>query len=155
MTRERAIRILKGDTLYNSRELEEAKEMAIRALEVDEAYQLEYEKTTPDVNINPDECIDSCIDKAEDCISRESVLELIYDYKEKYSENRKEYPINYGTLLAMCRWVRELPSVHSQNDKLEKIKQIIGDWNDFIEGKKNGYGANVYMRRIKEVIHEN
>ena len=45
MTRERAIRILKGDTLYNSRELKKAKEMAIRALEVDEAYQLEYEKT--------------------------------------------------------------------------------------------------------------
>ena len=46
MTREEAIRILKGDTLFNSREEQEAKEMAISSLEVDEAYQLEYEVST-------------------------------------------------------------------------------------------------------------
>lgn len=46
-----------------------------------------------------------------DLISRAEVLKLIYDYKENHSENRKEYPINYGTLIDMIRWVRNLPSV--------------------------------------------
>ena len=33
MTKEQAIRVLKGDTLYNSRELKAAKEIAIDAIE--------------------------------------------------------------------------------------------------------------------------
>ena len=41
MTREYAIRILKGDTLYNSRELKEAKEMAIKALEQEPKTKIE------------------------------------------------------------------------------------------------------------------
>ena len=43
MERKEAIRILKGDTLFNSREKREALDMAISSLETDEAYQLEYE----------------------------------------------------------------------------------------------------------------
>ena len=52
-----------------------------------------------------------------DLISRTEVLKLIYEYKEKHSENRNEYPINYGTLLDMIRWVRELPSVTPQEPR--------------------------------------
>ena len=46
MERKEAIRILKGDTLFNSREKREALDMAISSLETDEAYQLEYEKSS-------------------------------------------------------------------------------------------------------------
>ena len=53
-------------------------------------------------------------DLAVDCISRESVLKLIYDYKENHSNDREHYPINYGTLLDMIRWVCKLPSVTPQ-----------------------------------------
>lgn len=49
-----------------------------------------------------------------DCISREKVLKLIYDYKENHSNDREHYPINYGTLIDMIRWVRNLPSVTPQ-----------------------------------------
>lgn len=52
-----------------------------------------------------------------DCISRAEVLKLIYDYKENHSENRNEYPINYGTLLDIIRWVINLPSVTPQEPK--------------------------------------
>lgn len=52
-----------------------------------------------------------------DCISRESVLKLIYDYKENHSNDREHYPINYGTLLDMIRWVCNLPSVTPQEPK--------------------------------------
>lgn len=52
-----------------------------------------------------------------DCISRESVLKLIYDYKENHSSDREHYPINYGTLLDMIRWVYNLPSVTPQPRK--------------------------------------
>lgn len=56
-------------------------------------------------------------DLAVDCISRESVLKLIYDYKENHSNDREHYPINYGTLLDMIRWVRKLPSITPQPRK--------------------------------------
>ena len=52
-----------------------------------------------------------------DAISRKDVLKLIYDYKENHSENREEYPINYGTLIDMIRWVRNLPPVTPQEPK--------------------------------------
>lgn len=55
-----------------------------------------------------------------DLISRAEVLKLIYDYKENHSENRKEYPINYGTLIDMIRWVRNLPSVTPQEPFINK-----------------------------------
>ena len=55
-------------------------------------------------------------DIVDDAISRKDVLKLIYDYKEKHSENREEHPINYGTLLDMIRWVLALPSVTPQTD---------------------------------------
>lgn len=42
---------------------------------------------------------------------RQSVLKIIYDYKEKHSENRKDFPINYGLLLNFIREIRELPSI--------------------------------------------
>ena len=48
-------------------------------------------------------------DKSSDnTVDREDVLALIYDYKEKHSNDRAKYPINYGTLLDMIRWIRGL-----------------------------------------------
>ena len=46
-----------------------------------------------------------------DLVRREDVLKLIYDLKERYTNDSKAHPINYGTLLDMCRLVRKLPSV--------------------------------------------
>ena len=63
-------------------------------------------------------------DLADDCISRESVLKLIYDYKENHSNDREHYPINYGTLLDMIRWVRNLPSVTPQEPRKGHWKDI-------------------------------
>ena len=46
-----------------------------------------------------------------DAISREDALKLLYDFKEKHTEDREQHPINYGTLLDLIRLIRELPSV--------------------------------------------
>lgn len=71
-----------------------------------------------------------------DCISRTEVLKLIYDYKENHSENRKEYPINYGTLLDMIRWVRNLPSVTPQEPRWipvsERYPNIKDEYKHFL-----------------------
>ena len=81
--------------------------------------------------------LSSELDKSEsDCISRKSVLKLIYDYKENHFNDREHYPINYGTLLDMIRWVVYLPSVASQprkghwiNCKCDKCGYVVQPWN--------------------------
>lgn len=84
-------------------------DFAIASLETDEAYQLMEEQ--PEVCAN--------------CIDREAALKLFYDYKEQHSEDKKKYPMNYGTLCDMIRWIRELPSVLPKADK-----PTIIDWNN-------------------------
>ena len=54
-------------------------------------------------------------DPCENVISREDVLKLIYDFKEKHTEDRENHPINYGTLLDLIRLIRELPLVNSHS----------------------------------------
>ena len=106
--RQKAIETLKGHLAHWERLLKEhicdetegkntieAFKMSIASLEIDEAYQLMEEQ--------PEFCAN--------CIDREAVLKLFYDYKEQHSEDKKKYPMNYGTLCDMIRWIRELPSV--------------------------------------------
>lgn len=92
----------------------EALDYAISSIKTDLKYDLLYEETTHIADA--DKKIESTTknDLAVDLISRADVLKLIYDYKDNHFENRKEYPINYGTLLDMIRWVRALPSVTPQ-----------------------------------------
>ena len=63
----------------------------------------------------------------EDVISRKDTLKLIYDFKEKHTEDRKKHPINYGTLLDLIRLIRELPPVNPA----EKVGQWVKDDNDY------------------------
>ena len=99
--------------------------------------------------------IDEC--KVGDCISRADVNRIICEYRDDaVMGDLKDVERAYGAN-AVGELISELPSVYPKSDKssvewIEQIKQIIGDWNDSIEGKKNGYGANVYMRKIKEVF---
>lgn len=58
--------------------------------------------------VNPVEKQESC----KNVISREDTLKLIYDFKEKHTEDREKYPINYGTLLDLIRLIMELPPVN-------------------------------------------
>lgn len=53
----------------------------------------------------------------DDAIRREDALKLIYDFKEKHTEDREKHPINYGTLLDLIRLIRELPSVTHKSGK--------------------------------------
>ena len=93
MTRKEAIKALTMERKTALHENKQAFDMAIKALE--------QEPTTKN-------------DLGVDCISRERVLKLIYDYKENHSNDREHYPINYGTLLDMIRWVMALPPVTPQ-----------------------------------------
>jgi hypothetical protein len=43
-------------------------------------------------------------------IEKDSALKVIYDFKEKHTEDRKEYPLNYGTLLDFINQIRDLPT---------------------------------------------
>lgn len=115
MTREEALKYLYDfrDNVYWDGMPEEALDMAIKALE------------HPERNI-------VAVVPCGDAISRTEVLKLIYDYKEKHSENSNEHPINYGTLLDMIRWIRDLPSVTSQeliHDKCNQCKYYEGVHN--------------------------
>lgn len=65
-----------------------------------------------------------------DYISRESVLKLIYDYKENHSSDREHYPINYGTLFDMIRWVYNLPSVTPQEPRAGHWIEHPHEWGD-------------------------
>jgi hypothetical protein len=44
-------------------------------------------------------------------IEKDSALKVIYDFKEKHTEDRKDYPLNYGTLLDFINQIRDLPAV--------------------------------------------
>ena len=89
MNRQEAIRILKGNTLFNSREKKEALKMAISSLETDEAYQLEYEQ--------PEFCAD--------CISRKDVIELIEGW---WLGHTKEDDLSTE--------IQKIPSVYPKSD---------------------------------------
>ena len=83
-----------------------------------------------------------------DLISRTEVLKLIYDYKENHSENRKEYPINYGTLIDMIRWVRNLPSVTPQEPQTFK-------WcTDCKEYDQEKHCCHRWSRVIRDTVEE-
>lgn len=60
--------------------------------------------------------------ESSDAISREDLLIFLYDYKDKHNNARDEYPINYGTLLDLIRYIRELPPVYP--------RQKVGYWID-------------------------
>lgn len=83
-----------------------------------------------------------------DLISRTEVLKLIYDYKENHSENRKEYPINYGTLIDMIRWIRNLPSVTPQEPQTFK-------WcTDCKEYDQEKHCCHRWSRVIRDTVEE-
>ena len=97
MTRAEAIRVLKDEIEYKHDYPydKQAYEMAISELEKE---------------------------PCEDAISREDALKVIYDFKEKHTEDREKHPINYGTLLDLIRLMRELPSVTPSRRKGHWIK---------------------------------
>lgn len=114
MTEEKAIEILQGAIKKpNTKDgyLGQAIDMAIKALERELA-------TKNDLGV--------------DCISRESVLKLIYDYKENHSNDREHYPINYGTLLDIIRWVLKLPPVTPQELRKGHWVESHDDWGNGI-----------------------
>jgi hypothetical protein len=87
-----------------------------------------------------------------DCISRESVLELLNDYRDKHFENRKEYPVNYGTLLDILRWIRNLPSVTPQLSVPEVT--ALAEWTEKLtkaseDAYNKGYEAG--MKELKPI----
>ena len=79
--------------------------MAIDSLETDEAYQLEYERTTKN-------------DLGVDCISRADVNRLICEYGDDATEtgNERDLERAYGAN-AVGELISELPSVYPKSDK--------------------------------------
>lgn len=103
MNRQEAIKILKAAQTdkfpYDSGLLVEAMDMAISSLETDEAYQLEYERTTKN-------------DLGVECISREQAKAAIRD---KFKDLPSRVEIN--TIL------NELPSVTPQEPKWIPVEE--------------------------------
>ena len=132
MERKEAIRILKGDTLFNSREKREALEMAISSLETDEAYQLEYEK--------PEFCAD--------CISRAEVLKLMKD-------NWHTHDGDWAMQESMDD-IRALPSVYPKSDAIprERIEQMVAEIEQIHRDWFKEYDSATAYTKISEFIHK-
>ena len=60
----------------------------------------------------------------EDCVSREDVKAIIFKIEDNYLKDRKNHPINYGTLLDIILKLTDLPSV---TPKLPDDKGEISD----------------------------
>ena len=101
----------------------EALDMAISSLEVDEAYQLLYEKTTKK------DLVVEC--KAEDCVDREKVKEILRSGVSLDCEPDQDY---------VCGLIDELPSAYPKNDKpyLEDIKHSYWNYMSEQQGENNG-----------------
>lgn len=106
MTRKEAIEILRevegtDDSIYQyNPKYMAALEMAINSLEMDEIFQLEYERTT-----NKDLAVE-----AEDCISRKAVLDMLekWDWQDLY------LPICFKENI-----IDELPSVYPKSEEFQ------------------------------------
>lgn len=143
ITRKEAIKVLEmflhkqcslGRTLfaYDANTIYDAVKMATDSLKADEAYQLEFEKTT-------NEC------KAEDCIRRSDVERLTYRYLQAPTDNHVAF---YEHLL-------DLPSVYSESDKpsedlIRQMKSEIADSLEFWDYSPNN---NPLARDMLETIN--
>ena len=109
MDREEAIKILKAAETdhfpYEPEKLAEAFELAIASLETDEAYQLEYERTTKN-------------DLGVDCISRADVIGMIKETAEYHTGDS----FNADRLI---RYTNELPSVTPQPKTGHWIEEFV------------------------------
>ena len=125
MARTEAIEVLKdivSKPMLYSNHIIGACRVALASLETDEAYQLEYERTTKN-------------DLGVDAVSRQAVIDTIF---EECSGAKLD--IDFAKVLMLQRAIKALPSVTPQepiSDKIQKMKSEIADSLEFWDYSPN------------------